>query len=295
MLKTVCLTEKLHTQPNSAMLLGGFDGLHVGHRRLLEYAKKSGLPIGVMTIVGGKETGMFTFLEREDVFRRAGVGFVFELPFDEIKSLNPEEFLALLEENFSPKLYVCGEDFRFGAKAFGSPETIKERGQVCVEVLPLVELDGEKVSSSTIKARLEKGDVQAANALLGENFFLIGKVKEDRKVGRTLGFPTANILYPKEKFPLKKGVSETRVSVDGKEYKGITNYGARPTFNNEDVLTETYLDGFNGDLYGKTLKVEFVRFLRDIQKFENAERLKEQLQTDVICIRNICEIDKKFE
>lgn len=267
------------------MLLGGFDGLHVGHRMLVARAKESGLPVGVMTIVGGKEESIFTFAEREDVFKRAGVDFVFELPFAEIKDLSPDAFLALLEENFSPKLFVCGEDFRFGAKAMGTPQTIKDGGQVRVEILSLLEINGEKVSSRTVKARLEKGDVPAANALLGERFFLIGEVKEDRKLGRTLGFPTANILYPAEKFPLKKGVYETRVFVDGKEYKGITNYGARPTFANSEVWTETYLDGFSGDLYGQTLKVEFVRYLRDIQKFESAEALKAQLQRDIQNVR----------
>ena len=281
MLKTVWLTEQPNILCGSAMLLGGFDGLHVGHRRLLERAKASGLPVGAMTIVGGKDTSVFTFEEREDVFRRAGVDFVFELPFAEIKDLSPDEFLMLLRENFNPKLFVCGEDFRFGARALGTPQTLKDRGQVRVEILSLVEINGEKVSSRTVKLHLEKGDVQTANALLGERFFLIGVVKEDRKVGRTLGFPTANILYPVEKFPLKKGVYETRVCVDGAEYKGITNYGARPTFSNDEVWTETYLDVFSGDLYEKTLKVEFVRYLRDIQRFESVEALKVQLEKDI--------------
>lgn len=285
MLKTVWLTEQPNTLQGSAMLLGGFDGLHVGHRLLLNCAKQSGFPVGVMTIVGGKEDSVFTFVEREDVFKRAGVDFVFELPFAEIKDLSPDAFLALLEENFQPQLFVCGEDFCFGAKAQGNPKTIVERGQVRVEVLPLVEKDGKKISSTTVKDCLKCGDVHTANALLGERFFLIGKVKEDRKVGRKLGFPTANIAYPKEKFPLKKGVYETRVCVDGKEYKCITNYGARPTFDNEDVLTETHLDGFSGDLYGRALKVEFVRYLRDIRKFESAEDLKAQLQADIQSVR----------
>ena len=285
MLKTVWLTEQPNILQGSAMLLGGFDGLHVGHRQLLARAKASGLPVGVMTIAGGKEESVFTFAEREDVFKRAGADFVFELPFAEIKDLSPDAFLALLETNFSPKLFVCGEDFRFGVKATGSPAMIKGRGQVQVEVLPLVEKDGEKVSSRTVKACLEAGEIPAANALLGEEFFLIGEVKEDRKIGRTLGFPTANIIYPKEKFPLRKGVYESRVFVDGKAYKGITNYGARPTFENDEVWTETYLSGFSGDLYGRTLKVEFIRYLREIHKFENAEALKLQLQKDLQMVK----------
>ncbi len=267
------------------MLLGGFDGLHLGHRKLLSYARKSGLPVGVMTIVGGKGELLFTATEREDIFRRSGVDFVFELPFEEIRSLFPKEFLRLLKKEFSPKLVVCGEDFRFGAGAKGTPEIIKEGGDVCVEILPLVEMDGEKISSRTVKSLLEEGNLSKANEMLGDKFFLIGEVEKDRQIGRTIGFPTANIAYPKEKFPLKKGVYETRVFVDGKEYKAITNFGARPTFGDEEVWTESYLDGFDGDLYGKTLKVEFVRFLREITKFESAEGLKAQLQEDIRRVR----------
>lgn len=286
MLKIVWLTDSKKDERGAALLLGGFDGLHLGHRQLLSRAKKSGLPIGVMTIFGGKGDGVFTRAERELIFKQAGADFVFELSFEKIKALSPEEFLGVLEEKFQPSLLVCGEDFRYGARAQGTAETLKAGGQVRVETLPLLELDGKKVSSRAIKEYLALGEIPRANAFLGERFFLLGEVIKDRQVGRTMGFPTANILYPQDKFPLKKGVYETRVSVGGAAYRGITNYGARPTFENDRVLTETYLDGFDGDLYGKTLKVEFVRYLRDIQRFENADALKEQLQTDIRRVRN---------
>ncbi|MBQ7830870.1 MAG: riboflavin biosynthesis protein RibF [Clostridia bacterium] len=286
MLKTVWLTDNKNTDKGTAMLLGGFDGLHVGHRRLLSCAKKSGLSVGLMTIVGCKNgESLFTFEERERIFRDSGVDFVFELPFEEIKDLSPKAFLQLLEREFSPKLYICGEDFRFGAKAEGTPKMIQEDTHVRVEILPLVEYNGEKVSSTTVKKLLTDGNVAAAATLLGERYFLIGEVVKDRQVGRTLGFPTANILYPSGKYPLKIGVYETRVCLDGKTYKGITNFGARPTFEDETVVTETYLDGFSGELYGKSLKVEFVRFLRDIERFESVDKLREQLTKDIRQVR----------
>lgn len=286
MLKTVWLTDNKKNSQGVAMLLGGFDGLHVGHRSLLARAKESGLPVGMMTIAGCKDKGVFTFAERELIFKESGADFVFELPFEEIKALSPESFLKLLQENFAPALFVCGEDFRFGANAQGTPKTIQQWGQVCVEVVPLLEIEGEKVSSRTVKSHLAEGNVAKANALLGERFFLLGEVIKDRQVGRTMGFPTANILYPQEKFPLKQGVYETCVTVDGVRYKGITNYGARPTFDNACVLTETYLDGFHGNLYGKVLKVEFVRFLREITRFADMQALKQQLETDIRRVRN---------
>lgn len=268
------------------MLLGGFDGLHIGHRSLLARAKESGLPVGIMTIAGCKDKSIFTFAERESIFQENGVDFVFELPFEEIKSLSPTAFLDLLKENFQPKLFVCGEDFCFGANAQGNAKTIEDWGQVRVETLPLLEVEGEKVSSRSVKKHLMDGDIVSANALLGERFFLLGEVIKDRQVGRAIGFPTANILYPQDKFPLKQGVYESRVTVDGVTYKGITNYGARPTFDSDRVITETYLDGFNGDLYGKILKVEFVRRLRDITKFDGVESLKNQLAKDLERVRN---------
>lgn len=286
MLKTVWLNEKSDNGAQTAMLLGGFDGMHIGHRQLLSVAKKRGLSVGVMTIVGGKgEKNLFTFSERERILKDVGADFVFELPFLEIKDLSAEDFLKILTQEFSPALFVCGEDFRFGAGALGTAQTLKERAKTEVEILPLVKMNGEKISTRWIKECLKNGETEKANEALGERFFLIGEVKEDRKVGRTLGFPTANISYPKEKFPLKIGVYETRIVVDGVEYKGITNYGARPTFDDETVWTESYLDGFSGDLYGKELKVEFVRYLRDIKKFESADALINQLQEDIRRVR----------
>lgn len=268
------------------MLLGGFDGLHIGHKKLVARAKTHGLPVGVMTIVGGKSGApLFTSAEREEIFRFAGIDFIFELPFEEIRDLSPQDFANLLQREFAPKAFVCGDDFRFGKGAAGTPETLKKAAQVCVETQTLLKVDGEKVSSTAVKNRLKKGEMEKANELLGERFFLLGKVYEDRKIGRTLGFPTANIAYPKDKFPLRKGVYETRVEVDGKTYRAITNYGNRPTFGNENECTETYLDGFDGDLYGRTLKVEFVRYLREIKKFDGVDGLKGQLQEDIRRVR----------
>lgn len=267
------------------MLLGGFDGLHVGHRRLLSRAKQSGLPIGITTIIGAKEGNLFTLPERERVFAQAGADFVFELSFDEIKDISAQDFLDKLVREFAPKLFLCGEDFRFGAGALGEPKQIEQYTGIPTQIHSLVEWEGEKVSSRTIKSLLSAAQTERATALLGEEFFLIGEVFSDRKVGRTIGFPTANVAYPQEKFPLKKGVYETRVLAKGKWYKAITNYGARPTFENERVVTESYLDGFTGDLYGEEIQIRFTRYLREVQKFESVSALKNQLAEDIRKVR----------
>ena len=151
MFQTVHFTQQLNTQ-GCVILLGGFDGLHVGHRLLLSRAKEYGVPVGVMTIVGAKQGGsLFTFAEREQIFRMAGVDFAFELPFSEIKDLSPNTFIALIEKQFSPVAFVCGEDFRFGRGAQGDAALLKRITNVKVDVLPLLEKDGQKVSSSTVK------------------------------------------------------------------------------------------------------------------------------------------------
>ncbi len=289
MLKTVCFSENVTVHNGTVMLLGGFDGLHAGHKMLVARAKSHGLPIGIMTIVGGKdETSLFTLRERERIFRKAGIDFAFELPFEEIRELSAHTFVGLLNGSFHPKFFVCGDDFRFGQGAKGTPQTLERDGQVCVETEELLRFNGEKISSSAIKSCLKSGEIEKANLLLGEPFFVLGEVFKDRGVGTTIGFPTANVLYPKEKIAPKLGVYETRVLVCGKEYKGVSNYGDRPTFSENGVCLETHLLGFNGDLYGKKIEVRFVRRLRGVQKFESVDVLKAQLNED---IRRVAESD----
>ena len=280
MLKTIALRQ-FDTALPCVILLGGFDGLHLGHRRLVARAKIFGLPIGIMTIEDCKKAGdLFTVHEREEIFKSAGIDFVLEMPFLKIKDLSAEQFINLLKKGRQVKAFVCGTDFRFGAGAKGDFSTIQALGEE-VFVEELLFENGEKVGASRIKAMLEKGEAEQAKKLLGQAFFVEGKVEEDRKIGRTIGFPTANIRYPKGKFPIKSGVYETSAVIDGKRYKGITNYGARPTFLDGEVWTETHFISYMGDLYGKEIKIEFEKFLREIKKFESVEQLKRQLENDL--------------
>ena len=150
-----------------------------------------------------------------------------------------------------------------------------------VDVVSQVIFGGEKVSTSLIKEKLASGQIEQANELLTLPYFITGEVKRDRQVGRKLGFPTANISLNAQKTPLKLGVYHTAVEIDGKRYNCITNFGARPTFGLNEVLTETYIDGFDGDLYGKTLSVYFKKFLRELIKFNSADELIAQLKKDL--------------
>lgn len=282
-------TVWLQGQPNikdtgSVLLFGGFDGLHAGHKKLLETAKKYRLPIGITTIFGCKNSDtVFTAEERREIFKNAGFAFVCETTFEDIKDVQAETFAETLKNAYNVKNFVCGTDFRFGKGATGTPETLGKTSRVDVE--EILTQDGEKISSTAVKKYLADGDIEKVNSLLGDKFFLIGEVVEGRQVGRKLGFPTANIAYPQGKFALKKGVYETRVTLDGKTYFAITNYGARPTFDNGQVLTETYIDGYTGNLYAAKIKVEFVRFLREITKFNCVDDLRAQLEEDIRRVR----------
>ena len=249
MLKTIRLNDNCSTT-GCALVLGGFDGLHLGHSRLIARAKSQGVPIGIMTIVGVKGNVLFT-----------------------------------LEENFAPVAYVCGTDFRFGKGAAGDADSVAKMSKVPVLKEELVLFGGEKVATRKLKDLLAEGKVDEMALMLGAPFFATGVVVEGRKIGRIIGFPTANIDYAAGKLPLKEGVYIVSAEAKGKTYKGIANFGTQPTFGKMQVRLEVHLDGFEGDLYGDTLKVEFYCYLRPIKKFGDMEELRTQLNEDIQKVR----------
>lgn len=266
-----------------ALLLGGFDGLHKGHETLLAAAKQTGLKVAAIAITGGKGAPIYTEAERDYIFAENGISAVYPLKFAAIRDMSAAEFACAVRDEIAPEMCFCGEDFRFGSGGKANGDDFARLSGVPVRVLPVLKdaATGEKIGAEHIKALLKNGDVSTADKLLCGGFILTGEVKKDRGIGATIGFPTANIFYPEGKTELKKGVYETRAEVGGVTYKGITNFGSRPTFGNDTVVTETHLIGFRGNLYGKTLTVRFVRYLRDVAAFKNAEELTARLHADV--------------
>ncbi len=262
-------------------LLGGFDGLHVGHKKLIDRAKEYGLPLTAMTISGGKGEDLFTLAEREAIFLSQGVENVFPCRFDErFKNTSPQDFLSTLLNRFNVTAFVCGTDFRFGKDAVGTPDFIREFTRKPVHALDVLTFNGKKVGMRSVKELFLQGRVEEANKLLLQPFFVRGVVEEGRKTGRTLSFPTANLGRPAGKFFPRKGVYAVHSFLDGKRYKGIANLGACPTFGVEEEKLETYFDGFEGDLYGREIDVFFDSYLREIKKFSSREELILQLQRD---------------
>ena len=274
------------------VVLGCFDAVHVGHAELLKKAKLqakiNGLDLGVMMFGNGKGgRQVYTFEERLAFLSGYNAKFVLKIDYNnEFKKTTPAEFLNILEEKINIKGYMSGKDFRFGAGAKGKSSTLKKYAEDednAVWYMPVkdVMIDGEKVSTTLIKQYLEEGKIQKANELLGREYFVSGEVCEGHGRGASvLGFPTANIVYPANKVLVAPGVYGVEAEIDGTVYKGVANCGPRPTFGEDAIVLEAYFEGLNENLYGKTLTVKFLNYIRGIKKFENADELKAQIASD---------------
>ena len=294
MLEIVNYNKEEYNFP-ALVVLGCFDAVHVGHAELLKKAKLqakiNGLDLGVMMFAEGKGgRQVFTFEERLAFLAGYNTKFVLKIDYtDEFKKTTAADFLHNLEEHINVKAYMSGKDFRFGAGAKGKSSTLKnyaEDEENGVWYMPVkdVMVDGEKVSTTLIKKYIEDGKIQKANALLGRQYFVTGEVCEGHGRGKTLGFPTANIVYPANKVLVKDGVYGVEAEIDGAVYRGVANCGPRPTFGEDAVVLEAYFEGLNEELYGKPVTIKFVNYIRGIKKFDSAEALSEQISRDLACI-----------
>ncbi len=292
MLEIIKYNEDEYTFP-CLLVLGCFDSIHIGHAELLKKAKLqakiNGLDLGVMMFTGGKGgRQVYTFEERQKFLEQFNVKFILAIDYnEEFKKTSAGEFLEKLENKLNVKAYMSGRDFRFGADAKGKSATLKayaedeENGVWYMPVKDVVYV-GEKVSTTLIKSCIENGNLVKAGALLGRNYSVTGFVIEGANRGKkVVGFPTVNMKYPVDKVEVKKGVYKVRCLVGEEEFVGIANYGPRPTFNEQSSVLEAYIDGFLGTLYGRSVTIEFVEFIRDIEKFESPEALNAQLKLDL--------------
>ena len=281
----------------AVLALGYFDSVHKGHQKVIKTAKRLAeekkATLVVVTFGGNlkalisnsPEKVVYTAAEREKLYRTLGVDQVYFAPTDkEFLSMSGFEFLDMLNLKYDVLGYVSGEDYRFGKRGACTVKDVKKyadsKGQECV-IVPLELQSGEKISTTAVKEKLSRGDVMSAKTALGRAYSVTGVVFEDRKVGKTIGFPTVNIKLDYRKHHLKDGVYFGHVEVFGKTYKAIINYGARPTFDLSEKLVEAHLVDFDGELYGMELTLYFDDFMRDIIKFDGKESLKKQLEEDL--------------
>lgn len=281
----------------TAVALGSFDAIHIGHRKIIldtvEYARENGLKSAVYmfrnrpsSVLGGKDIpAINTFENRLDIIKDLGVDIVVAQWFTlEFKEVSAESFFEnYIIRHLGAEHISIGFNYRFGKYGAGDAALLKTLGKkhnVNVTEIGCVRLDGEPVSSTKIRALIADGNTEYAAKCLGRNFSVSGKVIRGSQIGRTIGFPTANIALPLDSVLPKRGVYITKTYANGSSYPSITNVGERPTVNSELPFIETYLSDFDGDLYDSVIKIEFYSYLRDIVKFSGLDRLKEQLSRD---------------
>ncbi|MCM1290013.1 MAG: riboflavin biosynthesis protein RibF [Corallococcus sp.] len=291
-MKVISLSQKYDVPV--VMCLGFFDCMHSGHTRLLNEAKRIALLCGAQVALFTFSNNHFdtlnrpvkliyTFSERLELYRSLGVDVVVEARFDaEFMLKTGKEFLREITDNFNLKGIVCGCDFTCGSDLTGALDVQKFFEGVCpVKIASLVKTAfRKKVSSTFIRSLLSDGKVRRANGYLSQPFFFCGTVARGRRVGHELGFPTANLEIPADKLA-PAGVFLGLAAVDGTTYKAVVNVGNTPTFALETPRVEAHLLDFDGDLYGKPLKVCLLKYIRPIQKFDSEQALKHQLQRDI--------------
>ena len=272
-----------------AIALGTFDGVHKGHRAVLNLPddmKKTAVvfPLPPKAVLSGEPRAIMTERDKFEALKKIGIDEIFPLDFDKVKDMPPEFFLEFLKEKFSPDLISCGFNYHFGKNAAGNTELLRDFCRcngIELNCHGAVSENGEPVSSTRIREYLKKGEIERANKLLTFPFSFTAEVISGDRRGRTIGFPTVNQRYPSELIPLKFGVYKTKIVLDGAEYEGITNIGIRPTFKTDYIISETYIIGFSGDLYGKSVTIQPLEFVRGEVKFSSVEELKRQIEADI--------------
>lgn len=283
----------------TAVTLGNFDGIHLGHHKLVEvtkaYAKERSLKTVVFSFyphpvaVIKKDKPFYTILSREEkaeVVSKLGIDIFIEYPFStEFSEVEAYDFLKILSEKLKCKVLVVGNDYCFGKNRKGNFDFLKqcseEFGFETIQI-GAVEMFGERVSSTNIRKCILKRDFEKATKLLGKNYFIAGGVCKGNQIGRTLGFPTANLMPCKDKLLPPDGVYITTSEFMGRKYKSITNIGKNPTVDGTTKTVETFLFDFDKEIYGQKIKVNFHKFIREEVKFKNIDELKKQLENDKI-------------
>lgn len=292
---------QFHTR-NTAIALGKFDGIHIGHQMLIDGLKQEqqkGLQALVFTfgdaptnvLQGTTQKQIYTYDERAYYFTTFGIDVLLEYPFTkEFSALTPVEFVErILVKRLGVKTIYIGEDFQFGKGRSGNVKLLTQMGETygfVVHAIPKKTLHDNVVSSTLIREYLEN-DLHLANELLGTPYFIYGEVVHGNHLGNTIGFPTINQKVDSRKLVPNFGVYASCVTIDGVEYQAISNLGVKPTISGEHQLgLETHILDFDGDLYGRKLQTKLRSFIRPEQKFSDLEALKQQIEKDIcVCLR----------
>ncbi len=291
-------TTEFYLEKETAAAIGKFDGVHLGHRRLLEEIlkqKENGLMACVFTFdpapaaFFGKKNykELSTKEQKRELFGRLGVDILIEFPLTkQTAAMEPEKFvLDVLAKRMRVAYLAAGEDVSFGEGGKGNAALLKSMEKECgfvFRTIPKVCIKGKEISSSYIRSLVEQGAMEEAEEFLGEPYSVSGKVVHGKALGRTFGMPTANLIPDSCKLMPPSGVYFGYTVFDGKKYRSISNIGYKPTVSDERILgVETYLYDFEGSLYEEEIQVSFCHFHRPEKKFDSIDSLKKQLAKDI--------------
>ena len=276
---------------------GVFDGLHLGHQKLLNQmnciAAEKSLKRVVLSFTGNPKIASaenknapheFKLLQDDIKIKKMEewADILFLIDFDKnFSELTPEDFIdEILLKKLNVSHIIAGYDFKFGKNKKGGIELLKNKFSDRVIQIPPLEIDGEIVSSSLIRKYINEKNIDKINRLLGRRFSITGVVQHGKRLASTLGFPTVNLAYPSYIADLS-GIFESAIIIAGKEYKSISHFGVVPTFNSAERIIETYVFNFNSDIYGERVTVSPLKFLRPIIKFNSIDELKKQIIIDI--------------
>jgi len=290
---------------NSWLTIGVFDGVHRGHQAIIQKltagAHLNGAPAVVISfhphpasVLTGIQIPYLTMpAERAELLQALGVDYVITLPFSrELAAQSPEEFMAAVAAPLGLRHLLIGYDFALGKDRAGPPARLAEIGRQLgyeTQTLEAIQIDGTILSSSQVRILLQSGEVRLAAAILGRSYSLTGGIISGDGRGRTIGIPTANVDFPAGKLLPALGVYVCRAHVAGKTHRAVVNIGLRPTFTSGESTprVEAHLLDFSADLYGQTMRLDFVEHLRGEKKFDSAEALVMQIHADIERARKI--------
>ena len=285
----LCIDDRKFSFKNTVVTLGKFDGVHKGHMYLinktLQEAKSMNCQSVLFTFDMARKS-IYPISEKMEIIESMGMDVAIIYPFD-IKTIEMSA-VAFIEQVLVAQLgvrkIIVGEDFCFGHNRKGNVQMLEDYGKIhgfTVEKVTKLCLEDKTISSSLIKDYLAQGLVNEASNLLGRIYGVRGVVSAGKQLGRTIGFPTANIIPDENVIMPRYGVYKTQIAIDEKVYDGITNVGCRPTVNGDYVSVETYIKDFNEDIYDRQLQVKFLDFIRPEKRFESVEELKNQINKDL--------------
>lgn len=280
-------TDGLYIPEETAVTLGKFDGLHRGHGQLLKRILGQKELKSVMFTINSRKTGfLLTTEEKRQLLETRGLDCLIDCPFlPEISGMEAEEFVReILVNRLHAKYIAVGSDFRFGHNRKGDTALLlwlQDKYGFRVEVIEKEKYKDRVISSTYIKEALAQGDMELVNILLGYRFFVSGEVLHGRKLGRTIGMPTTNLVPTTKKLLPPNGVYLSRTCIDGVWYPGVTNIGYKPTIGESFRGVETYIFDYDGNLYGETIEVELWKYKRPEIRFDSVDALRTQMQADI--------------